>query len=171
MKDRRWILAIDPGARGGLVCRWKAPGRPVKALKMPDGERAIAHEISSLSWEPGLQAIYIEKVWGRESDSKRSITTFMRHTGFLVGCLYSSIILPGPDEPRLVEVLPKEWQEALGCPKAPSRKEEPKAHRRKTIHKNHLKDMAQELHPDLKVTLMTADALLIAEYAVREEGW
>jgi hypothetical protein len=167
MKD--WILAIDPGASGGLVCRWKAPGRPVKALKMPDGEQAIAEEISELAWEPGLQAVYIEKVWGRECDSKRAITTFMRHTGFLVGCIYSSLIVLGPGEPRLVEVLPKEWQEALGCPKAPSRKEEPKAHRRKTIHKNALKKMAQNLHPDLKVTLKTADALLLAEYAAKEE--
>ena len=38
----------------------------------------------------------------------------------------------------------------------------------KTEWKNRLKGMAQQLYPDLKVTLATADALLIATYCKRK---
>ena len=167
-----WILAIDPGKTGGLVVRYKEDEKPLHAQTMPQkGEPAIAEWFREMGQVPGLKAIYLERVWGREGDSKRSITTFMSHLGFLRGCAYSSLILPAESPPRLVEVPPTKWQNSLDCPKAPSKEQEPKAHRRKTIHKNDLNDMAQEMFPDQKVTLRTADALLISEYAYRDLGW
>ncbi len=166
-----WILAIDPGVSGGLVIRHRDPEKPVEARRMPKGERAIADFFYALGAEPGLQAVYLEKVWGRESDSKRSINTFMLHTGFLRGCVIGLLIFPGPTDPKFVDVLPNTWQRAMDCPKM-SRDKTIKHHIRKRIHKNALKTLAIEHHPDLKkVTLYTADALLIAEYAAREEGW
>jgi len=61
---------------------------------------------------------------------------------------------------RLVEVKPKAWQHAMGIsPRAKS--DTP------TQWKNKLKGAAQELFPNVKVTLATADALLIAEHCRR----
>lgn len=57
------------------------------------------------------------------------------------------------------EVTPQVWQKYFGVfPKE------------KRARKNALKQKAQQLYPDLDVTLQTADALLIAEYA-KEVAW
>jgi hypothetical protein len=55
---------------------------------------------------------------------------------------------------------PKRWQEALKL----RRKEKGE---KKTDWKNYIKSVAQQLFPDVKVTLWNADALMMAEYAKR----
>ncbi len=61
------------------------------------------------------------------------------------------------------EVLPKVWQKYLNI--VPRKKEESD-----TQWKNRLKLRAMQLHPNLKVTLATADSLLLLEYARRIRG-
>jgi hypothetical protein len=56
-------------------------------------------------------------------------------------------------------VPPKKWQQALGLGSAKDLT--------KTQWKNKLKNKAQQLYPQIKVTLATADALLIYEAARR----
>ena len=58
------------------------------------------------------------------------------------------------------EVTPKRWQRALGI--APRGRTETKVQ-----WKSRLKDFAQRRFPDIKVTLATADALLLALYCQR----
>lgn len=60
---------------------------------------------------------------------------------------------------RRVLVPAATWQAAIGVQK--------RAGRKKQEWKNSLKDMAQSLFPEIKVTLATADALLIAHYCRR----
>ena len=55
------------------------------------------------------------------------------------------------------------WQKGLSI--QPKRKEESK-----TQFKNRQKGLAQQMHPDIKVTLATADAILIAEYLKKQNN-
>jgi len=78
---------------------------------------------------------------------------FGRGYGFLRGCL---VALGIPFE----DVTPQTWMRALNVP--PRRKNETKAQ-----FKQRLRGVAQQLFPSEKITLATADALLIAEYCRR----
>lgn len=60
------------------------------------------------------------------------------------------------------EVTPQVWQRKMGV--TPRRKDESK-----TAWKNRLKAKAQQLYPGVKVTLATADALLLAEFCRRRQ--
>ncbi len=60
---------------------------------------------------------------------------------------------------RIVLVGPKAWQKALSLGTATGMS--------KTEWKNKLKNRAEQLYPGIKVTLTTADALLILEAARR----
>lgn len=60
------------------------------------------------------------------------------------------------------EVTPQVWQRKMGV--TPRRKDESK-----TAWKNRLKAKAQQLYPGVKVTLATADALLLVEYCRRRQ--
>lgn len=60
---------------------------------------------------------------------------------------------------RIIIVPPKSWQRILGLGSAQGMS--------RTEWKNKLKQMAEQLYPHLKVTLATADALLMLEAARR----
>lgn len=102
----------------------------------------------------------IEKVGGyiRSKDGgfvagSSAMFNFGRNYGELVMCLTAA-------EVPFTEVPPQTWQKAMAIP--PRRKGESR-----NSFKNRLKDKACELYPRVKVTLATADALLIAEYSRR----
>jgi hypothetical protein len=78
---------------------------------------------------------------------------FGEHFGFVKGVIQALSI-------RLVLVRPQVWQKGFGLGTA-------SACGSKTEWKNKLKAEAQRRFPHLKVTLKTADALLILEYAER----
>lgn len=161
-----WVLGIDPGAAGGFARR-ALDGSDMEVWRMPTkakgGNQAIVELVHEILKEWGCGLIVIEHVWGREGDGKRQITTFMKHVGLLEGAIRSALIDTAYDMPEIRFVAPTVWQKALGCPKAPTKKEEPSRNRRKTIHKNNLRDYAQEKF-EMSLTLCTADAALIAEY-------
>ena len=76
--------------------------------------------------------------------------------GFQSGVIHGILMSLGI-EPKYVP--PKTWQKALDLKKGKMSK---------TPWKNLLKAKAQELFPNQKVTLATADALLILEFARRQ---
>jgi hypothetical protein len=59
-------------------------------------------------------------------------------------------------------VRPAKWMNAVGAGKK-------KAHANDNKWKNHLKRLAQEAFPNTKVTLKTADALLVLKYGMERE--
>ena len=79
-----------------------------------------------------------------------SMAVYAGNWGFLKGVLTAFGY-------RIVLVQPKVWQAALGLGSATGMS--------KTEWKNKLKNRAEQLYPDIKVTLATADALLIYEAA------
>jgi hypothetical protein len=145
----RRIVAIDPGVGGGIAV---LDDNAVTAVKMP-AESDLAPmlaDLATLSDIP-LEA-YIEDVpkgiAGKVNQS--AMAKLHRNFGFCLGVMSALKI-------RHHLVRPQKWQQ--GIPGLMGKKE---AHRKRA-----LKDHACRLFPDIKVTLKTADALLIAEWGKR----
>ena len=101
--------------------------------------------------------VYIEKVGGYAGGKGApgsAMFNFGRNVGFLLGLIASS-------KTRLIEVPPQRWQKTLQCGVKATYG---------TGWKGHLKQIAQQRHPRLSITLKTADAVLILEHALIAEG-
>ena len=134
------LLAIDPGASGGLA--WRDTDGIVHAEAMPDGMTAQVDRIRSLAVElPGLEAV-IEKVgYWMPGDHPNSATKFARHCGHLEAALYALGV-------PFVAVVPAVWMRKLGA--LPKEKSE---------RKRAIRELMQRRFPALPVTLALADAL------------
>ena len=89
----------------------------------------------------------IEQVWARPTDAKGSIWKFAENYGVWKG-------IAGAYEIDLQTVSPQKWIKYYNTPKLD-----------KTRRKRYLRDKARSMYPELKkVTLKTADAILIATY-------
>jgi hypothetical protein len=145
-----FYLGIDPGKSGGIVL---LGNDSVMAVKMPP---TMADVGDLLKWLPASTVCVLEKVWGHTGTNQPGSRMFNFGQGFgqLEAFLYAYEI---PTE----EVAPRTWQKALKI--SPKTKTESD-----TQWKNRLKAKAQQLFPSEKVTLATADALLIATYCKRK---
>lgn len=136
----KYMLAIDPGASGGLA--WVDSDGVVQTEAMPDGMTAMVDRLRELVTEmPGLGAV-IEKVglW-MPGDHPNAATKFARHCGQIEAALYA-LGIPFED------VAPGVWMKTLGAlPKE-------KADRKRMI-----RELMARRYPHLRVTLDTADAL------------
>lgn len=163
----RIFAGIDPGWSGGIALIASDGG--VKLIPMPDTEDGmlmVAMALKDLGILEGIESsVYIEKVGGfigtrpgggehRNLASGHSMFKF----GHAYGAIRMACVAAGLP-PR--EVTPQTWQKALGI--RPKEKGESQA-----SHKRRIKEKAGELFPTAKVTLKTADALCIAEYARRQ---
>jgi hypothetical protein len=142
------IIGIDPGANGGIAVLFE-DGR-AWALAIP-GDSELIGVLRDLSQvEEGVRVTaYLELVGGyigkRQPGS--AMFRFGESFGFLRGVLQALRI---PTE----LVRPQQWQRGL-----PGVKGSEGAARKRL-----LREHAARLFPDLKVTLATADALLIARW-------
>lgn len=154
----RTIIAIDPGASGGIA--YQLSGSPgVVAEKMPETEGDIVNTLCSViegtQGGPENVTVFVEKVGGYVKGVRApgsAMFNFGRNFGFILGCVQTS-------GARVELVPPQEWQKPLGIGT--------KGTLKTGDWKNKLKSHAQRLFPDKKVTLNTADALLILEYGKR----
>ena len=136
------ILAIDPGAGGGIA--WFA-NDGVLCHDMPEGMTEQADRLRQFS---GFTAI-MEKTGGyMPGNSGPAAATFARHCGHLEAALYCFGI---PTE----QVSPQKWQKALGT-----------FSKDKQERKRQIKELMARRYPHLNVTLKTADALAILTYAI-----
>ncbi len=157
------ILGIDPGMSGGIAklkqdgARWYP-----SAIAMPATEDAIADRLWTMQEEAQKEEIeilcflehiqpmpIIKRSKGPTGETREEVNpglnqigNFMKHYGFLRGCLIS-IGIPVED------IRPQAWQKLLGC--------------MTRGNKNVSKGKAQQLFPTIQVTHKIADALLIAE--------
>ncbi len=146
------MIVIDPGAQGGIVSTGERDDHVI-AMSMPKTEGDIIN-ILNPGFSPSA-TVYLEdlvKFAGRNMPSS-AMATYAGNWGFLKGAAMAFGY-------RVVLVPPKAWQKALGLGGS-------KSHANKTAWKNHLKQRAEQLFPKIKVTLATADALLIYEAARR----
>lgn len=141
------FIGIDPGKSGGVAI---ISGKEVTAYKCPFdiGDMALLIGIAINGYAPENVIVVMEKVWSRPTDGKRSIWTFAENYGVWKGIVATH-------ELHLNLVTPQAWMKYYEIPKMEYRP-----------RKAYLKDKAKSMYPDLKkVTLSTADALLIARYA------
>lgn len=152
----KMILAIDPGASGGLAvsafgktsCH-ALPATPGDRLELIRGFKQAA-DIENAECE-----CVLEQVGGfvGKGQPGSAMFKFGAGYGFLVGVVQALGI-------RLVLVRPQDWQKPFGLGTASDST-------RKSQWKNKLKAEAQRRFPQLPVTLATADALLILEWRLR----
>lgn len=148
------ILAIDPGASGGLV-RLYASGKVDAQSMLDDSE--LVHFVRDLKQcQADNWVCYMELVSGYiggPGNPGGAMFNFGDGYGYLRGLLAMAGI-------KLVLVRPQKWMKgipgAIGAERAD--------------RKRALKEHAARLFPELKVTLLTADALCIAEYARQLES-
>lgn len=148
-----YFLGIDPGNSGGLACV-HADGHLCLASPMPDTERDIYDWIDQ--WPQCETRAVLEAVHAFPGQGVTSMFTFGQSYGSLRMALVASGI---PWD----TVSPQKWQEVFGLktPKA--------AKLTQTQKKNANKAKAQQLFPGVRIIHATADALLLAEYARRNQ--
>lgn len=159
MSSNLRILAIDPGASGGLV--EIIPGQLIDAVAyaMPDDHDLVAflrNSKEASEMEGHRLVAYIEQVGGFIAGNPApgsAMFNFGRGYGFILGILAALQV-----ETHLVR--PQAWQAGISGLKG----------QEKALRKRALKEHAARLFPKLTVTLKTADALCIADYARRAEG-
>ena len=136
------VFGIDPGKKGGLA--WARDDGTYFAAKMPETEHEI-HAWFTSWWGSSTDFTVIEKVHSMPGQGVKSMFTFGQGYGFLRACLVAHA-MP-------FEAVPAgTWQRKMGCLTRGD--------------KNVSKRRAQELYPATKWTHATADAILIATYAL-----
>ena len=146
------ILAIDPGASGGLAYLGDSG---IILNSMPETDQDISVLVSDRLAISDV--VYIEKVGGYVG-GKGAPGSSMFNFGYNVGLLHGLI---AASKTRVIEVPPQRWQKTIGAGT-------------KATHgakwKSHLKGIAQQRQPRQVITLKTADAVLILEHAMIAEG-
>lgn len=147
----RLLIAVDPGVHGAVV--WSFQGR-LHVEKMPPTVLDIVDLLRAFAIKSTFVELHLEYPskggWGKVSSD--TIGKLYEQIG---GIRYCGLMVGW--KVNLVD--PKTWQSAIGMKRAKGEE--------KTPWKNRLKDMSGELFPNQKVTLATADALLIYHAAAR----
>lgn len=151
--DRKNIIGIDCGVNGGIA--FSSNDRTVSTINMPDTLDKLRHELSYFSMSGGCIA-YVEDVPPFVGFNRPAARIFKlaKNYGEVLGVLTGLQI-------NYVKVRPAVWMKAIGTNR--------KIHYKTDNEwKNYLKKLAMIYFPNTKVTLKTADALLILEYGMRQ---
>ena len=135
------VLAIDPGARGGIV--GITEDEVIECSKCPAsiGEMSLVvkHIINECNIEGYNLSSYIEKVHAFPTDARNSAFKFGMNYGMWLGILTSNNIRP-------IKITPQVWQKSYQpLPKI------------KKDRKKELKKLATDMFPKLKVTYLICD--------------
>lgn len=180
--NKTTFIGIDPGASGAIAVLTDADidtfnlshteadiATFLEKIIESDNELIFACDPNMLSKSSNSIFCLIEKVWSFPGQGVSSSFTFGQNYGFLRGLLIAMKI-------PFDEVLPRKWQSefVVPCEKVPklhrdaSKEEKKKSNslksKYKKEHKNNLKSKAQQLYPNIKVTLANSDAILICKY-------
>lgn len=156
-----YYLGVDPGIGGGIAV---ISLRETFAVKMPDTEEGIWDFVSGYSTSDDVASYaVIEKVGGYVAgDYNRPA---MGASQFVFGTSYGmclmALIAAGI---KVEKVHSRTWQRDFIV----KQKKSARIKLSYAERKRRLKAIAQELYPTLKVTLKTADALLLATYCKRQ---
>ena len=150
--DSKVYIGIDPG-KSGAICVIEDDF--IKAYPCPENiqDRALLFAMAISVNETKTVVAYIEKVWAHPTDGKGSIWKFAENYGVWKG-------IAGAYEIDLQTVSPQKWIKYFETPKM-----------LKSARKRYLRDKARSMYPELKkVTLKTADAILIATYVKENDN-
>lgn len=148
------LLAIDPGVNGGLAWR-NADG--LHAAAMPDGDAALCALLSDLYCGAPIEC-WIENIptFAGKNIPGHAIAVLYGNFRFIEGWLTAR-------GARIRRVTPQAWQKSLSLGTRATAGSTSKWKRK-------LRDEAARRFPELDVTLKTADALLILEYAEGQQN-
>ncbi len=145
-----WYGGIDPG-KGGGICILDKEGKIKFLSKFLDTEVEMASWLNDILESNDFSLTYslfinIEKVWAFPGQGVSSCFNFGKNFGTWLGILAALKI-------SHKEVPPQRWMKHHGA--MPKDKKD---------RKNHIKRLAMQRYPNEKITLATADAVLIALY-------
>jgi len=154
---KRAIIAIDPGKSGGIA---SYDGNQILHLKtcpktVSEMSTIYNNIIVDLTINKYQIFTLIELVHAFPSDGRSSLAKFMINYGEWRGIITSESL----SEPFTIN--PATWMDYYS-------KNRPK---NKTERKRYLKLLALKLFPENKITLKTADAVLIAKYGFEGYKW
>lgn len=148
------FIGIDPGVGGGLAVIYTTGDW--EAVAMPKTVRGIFDWLNMISEEHGYRTkAYIEKVHSMPGQGVASTFKFGENYGMCQMALTAAKL-------SYDYVTPQKWQATLDI--VPRRKAKGET---STQFKTRLKNKAEQLFPQYKITKATCDALLIAEYSRR----
>ncbi|MEI7903019.1 MAG: hypothetical protein WCK89_22480 [bacterium] len=171
------IIAIDPGGSGGVA--WIGEHGAAACQKMPATRGDVIDLLKMIiNYEPGKCVCYHEAISGFIPSAGPSMMFEFGRSCERTECIIEVLGV------RMIRVTPQAWQKALGlggsnrvkmpkkCEATPEEIKKAKSHNAeaKKDWKNKLKGEAQRRFPSADVTLDTADALLILDYALAKEG-
>ena len=136
-------IGIDAGVNGGVAI---LDNGQMEAHGCPDTVKDMSDLIKDAKWDCLNMFCIIEKVHSMPKQGVRSVWTFGKNYGQWLGILAAHEI-------PYREITPQTWMKFYGAM--------PKDRKKR---KNHLKHLAQGICPHLKVTLKTADAILLANW-------
>tara|TARA_R100001443_G_scaffold117265_1_gene140975 strand:+ start:2559 stop:2999 length:441 start_codon:yes stop_codon:yes gene_type:complete len=135
-------IGIDPGKSGGICFLMDDE---IKTFKCPATTHDMAEELI-LAKDIRKCTAVVERVHSFPGQGVASTFNFGYNYGVWLGIL-SALHIP------YQLCLPRKWMKFYGS--MPKEKKD---------RKNHLKQLAQQMYPDHKVTLYNADAILLANY-------
>ena len=143
--ENRVFIGIDPGKGGGVAFIYNDT---YYAKKCPNTVSEMADELILLNdMAPDISKYaVIEQVHSMPKQGVKSVFTFGQGYGQWLGIL-ATLKIP------YIQVTPHKWMVHYGS--RPKDKKE---------RKNHLKHLAQQRFPNIKITLATSDAMLLANY-------
>ena len=139
-------VGIDPGRSGAIA---RLDGDNMKAWKCPE-EAGDMHSLLGLviGWRSTEDiTLAMEKIWARPNNATRAAFNYGVNYGKWFGVISSYELVPEM-------ILPTHWMKYYDMEKGMEYQD----------RKKWLKAKAQELYPDTKVTLINADAILLAHY-------
>jgi crossover junction endodeoxyribonuclease RuvC len=141
------LVAIDPGASGGIVFGDPKSSKDPALVNMPETVHDLAEVLRDAAVEGDAHA-FVELVGGYIGKAQPASSAFVfgENYGKIQGVL-AALGIP------FTLVRPQKWQLALSLGNSKGMT--------KSQWKGKLKAKAQQLYPQSKVTLQTADALLI----------
>ena len=144
------IVAIDPGASGGIV--WEHQG--LHAVRMPPTDFDVVNLLAGIACKSALVELYVEEppLFTGKNIPGSSVGKMM----FNFGLIYGAAIALGW---KVHRVRPQAWQKAHPLGKKADHG---------SAWKRHLKARASELYPNHPITLCTSDAFLIYDAAIRQ---
>ena len=139
-------IGIDPGKSGAIA---SIDNLNMKAWKCPDNASDMCHLFHLILGWHAADSIHVlmERVWARPNNASRAAFNYGVNYGQWFGVLASYEITPEL-------ILPAHWMKFYDMKKGMEYQD----------RKRWVKAKAQELYPKIKVTLVNADAILIAHY-------
>jgi hypothetical protein len=160
----RAIFAIDPGKKGAIAWTLLQPDKsfPIGLTLMPSEPADLCEFFNHLCRQnpaPMETIAYLEQVGGYikgQPQPGSSMFKFGEGFGWIKGVLAAYQI-------PFIRIRPQTWQKSFSAIRRPGED--------KTAHKRRLKAIAAERYPHLapQITLLTADSLLLLDYALARE--